>query len=92
MATRYFKKKDKLHICSRSSGNQSKTIPGLPHNSFEWIEIERNEFYRLKRKILTDKKLFVIMDDPFVDLPDDEARKNIEEIFGKVIGGRNASV
>lgn len=53
--TRYFKHKDGRTICSQSSGNRSKRIPGLPHNSFDWIEIEKIEFYRLKRKILTGK-------------------------------------
>ncbi len=52
MATRYFKSKDGHTVVSTSSGNRSKSIPGLPHNSFNYIEIERKEFYRLKRKIL----------------------------------------
>lgn len=52
MATRYFKHNKLNQVCSTSSGNRSKAIPGLPHNSFEWIEIGRGEFYRLKRKII----------------------------------------
>jgi len=52
MATRYFKNKDGRSIVSTSSGNRSKSIPLLPHNSFNWIEIERKEFYRLKRNII----------------------------------------
>ncbi len=52
MATRYFKSKDGHAVCTMSSGNRSKRIPGLPHNSFNWIEIGRNEFYGLKRKII----------------------------------------
>jgi len=50
--TRYFKHKNGREICTQSSGNRSKRIPTLPHNSFNWIEIERKEFYSLKRKIL----------------------------------------
>jgi len=52
MATRYFKNKDGHSVCSTSSGNRSKSIPTMPNNSFNWIEIKKNEFYRLKRKLL----------------------------------------
>lgn len=52
MTTRYFKSKDGHMVCTMSSGNRSKRVPGLPHNPNDWIEIGRPEFYRLKRKIL----------------------------------------
>lgn len=52
MAIRYFKHKKLNRVCSVSSGNRSKAIPGMPHNSFEWIEIGKDEFCRLKKRIL----------------------------------------
>lgn len=53
MTTRYFKHNKLNQVCSTSSGNRSKAIPGMPHNSFEWTEIEKNEFYRLKKRIIS---------------------------------------
>lgn len=53
MATRYFKSHDGHMVCTTSSGNRSKAIPGLPHNSFDWTEIKKEEFYKLKRRIQT---------------------------------------
>lgn len=50
--TRYFKHKDGRTICSTSSGNRSKEKPGTPCFSDEYIEIEKKEFYALKRRIL----------------------------------------
>jgi hypothetical protein len=53
MATRYFKSKDGHSVCSTSSGNRSKAIPGLPTLSYNWIEIDVKEFRKLKNKFLT---------------------------------------
>ena len=52
MATRYFKTKDEHTIVSTSTGNRSKAIPAMPYESWKWIEIERKEFYRLKRRVM----------------------------------------
>ena len=52
MATRYFKHKDGRSVCTTSSGNRSNAIPGLPDRSYDWIEIDKAELNRLKRKIL----------------------------------------
>lgn len=52
MATRYFKANDRIAVCTMSSGNRSKRIPGLPSQSYLWTEIDKKEFYRLKRKIV----------------------------------------
>ena len=50
--TRYFKTDDGRMICSMSSGNRSKKIPGTPSDPEKWIEVEKKEFYALKRRIL----------------------------------------
>lgn len=52
MATRYFKANDRSAVCTMSSGNRNKRIPGLPSQSYLWTEIDKKEFYRLKRKIV----------------------------------------
>lgn len=51
MATRYFKSTDGHDVCSTSSGNRSKAIPGMPKESWRWIEIDQKEFRRLKMKL-----------------------------------------
>lgn len=50
--TRYFKDEYGRTICSTSSGNRSKEKPGTPSSFDKWIEIEKKEFYALKRRIL----------------------------------------
>ena len=53
MATRYFKKQDGHEVCTTSSGNRSKVQPGEPGYPYDWIEIDRKEFIKLRRKIVS---------------------------------------
>lgn len=51
MATRYFKRKEGREVCTMSSGNRSKVPPSGPGYPYDWVEIERKEFVRLRAKI-----------------------------------------
>lgn len=53
MATRYFKKPNEREVCTTSSGNRSKVVPDAPGYPYDWIEIERKEFIKLRRKIVS---------------------------------------
>ena len=57
MATRYFKKKDGHEVCTMSSGNRSKVQPSEPGYPYDWIEIDRKEFNKLRRQIVSGRTL-----------------------------------
>ncbi len=64
MATRYFKKENEREVCTTSSGNRSKVKPDEPGYPYDWIEIERKEFAKLRRKIVsgTTKRAVDLLD------------------------------
>ena len=57
MATRYFKKPNGHKVCTTSSGNRSKVQPDAPGYPYDWIEIDRTEFNRLRRQIESGRTL-----------------------------------
>ena len=57
MATRYFKKLDGHEVCTTSSGNRSKVQPGEPGYPYDWVEIDRAEFNKLRRQIVSGRTL-----------------------------------
>ena len=54
MATRYFKRANR-EVCTTSSGNRSSVQPGTPGYPYDWEEIERKEFVKLRRKIVSGR-------------------------------------
>jgi len=57
MATRYFKRQDGHEVCTTSSGNRSKVQPGEPGYPYDWIEIDRKEFNKLRRQIVSGRTM-----------------------------------
>ncbi len=55
MATRYFKRASEREVCTTSSGNRSSVQPGTPGYPYDWVEIERKEFVKLRRKIVSGR-------------------------------------
>lgn len=55
MATRYFKRSNEREVCTTSSGNRSSIQPGTPGYPYDWVEIERAEFVKLRRKIVSGR-------------------------------------
>lgn len=55
MATRYFKRANEREVCTTSSGNRSSVQPGAPGYPYDWEEIERKEFVKLRRKIVSGR-------------------------------------
>ena len=55
MATRYFKRANEREVCTTSSGNRSSVQPGTPGYPYDWEEIERKEFFKLRRKIVSGR-------------------------------------
>lgn len=55
MATRYFKRANEREVCTTSSGNRSSVQPGTPGYPYDWEEIERKEFVKLRRKIVSGR-------------------------------------
>lgn len=55
MATRYFKRANEREVCTTSSGNRSSVQPDTPGYPYDWEEIERKEFVKLRRKIVSGR-------------------------------------
>lgn len=51
MATRYFVTSDGWQVTRTSSGKGNKTLPDMPVEAGDWVEIDSVKFFWLKKKL-----------------------------------------